>query len=474
MPGRVGVNALRDGFEGQVLTLGDTEYEDARRIWNGVIDRHPAAIARCRSTTDVVAAVRFARAKNLTIAVRGGGHNVAGMATVEGGLVVDLSELNDVRVDPDRRTVRAGGGVMLGRLDAAAQAHGLAVPVGVVSETGIAGLTVSGGMGWLRGKYGLTCDNLVAAEVVTADGEVLTADADQNADLRWALTGGGGNFGVVTSFEFTAHPVGPEVAVTFVYYPGERALEVLRRVDDYLAGATDEVAPIAFLGRVPQAELFPAEAHGKPYLAVLAPYIGDADAGERVLRPLRELDEPIADLSSRMPFVEVQKLLDEDYPKGRRYYWKSIALTGLSDGAIGQMLASLDEMRSELSTIDIWFQRGAMSRVAPEATAFGDRSAPILIGVEANWEDASTDEENIAWARRCVDDLRAFSDGGVYLNFPGFMEEREEMLRGAFGANYGRLVEIKTRFDPTNAFHVNQNIPPSTAGLSAPGPGRTV
>ncbi len=463
MSGKVEVKALRDVFEGQVLTPSDAEYEDAHKIWNAVVERRPGAIARCRSTTDVVAAVRFARANDLTIAVRGGGHNVAGMATVEGGLVVDLSALNDVWVDPARRTVRAGGGARLGHLDAATQVHGLAMPVGIVSETGIAGLTLSGGMGWLRRKHGLTCDNLVAAEVVTADGDVLTADADQHPDLLWALKGGGGNFGVVTSFEFVSHPLEPQVAVAFVFYPGEQALGILRDVDAYMADAMDEVAPLAFFGRVPRAEPFPAEAHGKPYLAVLAPYIGDCDEGERVLRPLRELGSPIADLSRRMPFADLQKILDEDYPDGRRYYWKSIELAELSDRAIEHMMASADQMRSDLSTIDVWFQRGAMSRVAPQATAFGDRSAPILIGVEANWEGADTDEENIAWARRCVDSLRPFSTGGVYLNFPGFMEEREAMLHAAFGATYDRLVEVKTRFDPANVFHVNQNIQPTTA-----------
>ena len=455
--------AFRDGFEGAVLTAGDAGYEEARRIWNGVIDRRPAVIARCRGTADVAAAVGFARENDLTVAVRGGGHNVAGMATVDGGLVVDLSALDAVRVDPARRTVRVGGGAMLGGLDAATQAHGLAVPVGVVSETGIGGLSLSGGIGWLRRKHGLTCDNLLAAEVVTADGEVLVADAGQHADLLWALQGGGGNFGVVTSFEFACHPLGPEVAVAFVLYPGERALEVLRKVDRYLAEAPDEVAPLAFFGRVPAAEPFPAEAHGTPYLAVLAPYAGDAEEGERALRPLRELGTPIIDLSDRMPYADAQRLLDEDYPSGRRYYWKSIELAELSDDAIGQLMTSAGQMRSELSTIDVWFQGGAMGRVAPEATAYGDRSAPILIGVEANWEDAATDEENIAWARRCVDDLRPFSEGGVYLNFPGFMEEREEMLRGAFGANYDRLVEVKTRYDPANVFRVNQNIPAATA-----------
>jgi len=464
MSHRLDVTALQDRFRGQLLTPDDANYENARRIWNGVIDRHPAVIARCRSTADVVAAVGFARASDLTVAVRGGGHNVAGMATVDGGLVVDLSALDAVDVDRDRRIVRVGGGAMLGGLDAATQAHGLAVPVGIVSETGIAGLTLSGGMGWLRRKHGLTCDNLLAAEVVTADGEVLTADADQHPDLLWALKGGGGNFGVVTSFEFTAHPLGREVAFAYVLYPGEQAPGILRNVDDYMADATDEVAPLAFFGRVPQTEAFPAEAHGRPYLAVLAAYVGGADEGERVLRLLRALGDPIVDLSGRMPFVELQKILDEDYPNGRHYYWKSIELTELSDGAIEQLMTSADEMRSDLSTIDVWFHGGAMSRVAPEATAFGDRSAPILIGVEANWDgEGGEDVENIAWARRCVDDLRRFSDGGVYLNFPGFLEEREQMLQAAFGANYDRLVDVKTRYDPGNVFRVNQNIPPAAA-----------
>lgn len=265
----------------------------------------------------------------------------------------------------------------------------------------------------------------------------------------------------MTSFEFRAHPVGPEVMLAFVLYPGDRAKEILDACTDYMAGAPEDVAPLAFLGRVPGEEPFPADWHGKPFVAVAAVHPGSVAEGERVLQPLRELGDPIVDLSAAMPYVEAQSLLDEEYPNGRRYYWKSINLTGLVDGAIEQLTASAEAAPSDLSTIDIWFQGGAMARVAPEDTAFGDRRAPIVIGVEANWEGAEHDEANIAWARLCIEDLRPFG-GGTYLNFPGFLEDRERMLRESYGANYDRLVAVKTRYDPTNLFRVNQNIPPAT------------
>ncbi|HEX9121911.1 MAG TPA: FAD-binding oxidoreductase, partial [Actinomycetota bacterium] len=348
-------------------------------------------------------------------------------------------------------------------LDAATQAHGLATSLGVVSETGVAGLTLSGGMGWLRRSHGLSCDNLLAAQVVTADGDVRMATEDSEVDLLWALRGGGGNFGVVTSFGFALHPVGPDVFFCFIFYPGQIAADVLEACIAYMAEAPDEVSPVSFLGRVPAAEAFPPEWHGKPFVAVAGMYVGDPAQGERVFGPLRTLGSPIADLSGTMAFVEAQKVLDEDYPNGLRYYWKSIELQGLGADAIATLMSSAAEMPSGASTIDIWFHGGAMSRVAPEATAFGDRSAPILIGVEANWDDPTADEDNIAWARRCIEDLRAFSSGGSYLNFAGFLEDREQLLRAAYGANYDRLVAVKTTYDPENVFRINQNIPPAAA-----------
>jgi FAD/FMN-containing dehydrogenase len=439
---------LRERVRGDVLAPGEEAYDGARALWNGMVDRKPAVIVRVEGTRDVSATVRFAREHGLVVTARGGGHGVAGNALSDGGLVVDLTRLKDVSVDPDARTARAGGGVTLGELDAETQAHVLATPLGVVTKTGIAGLTLSGGIGWLRRKHGLAADNLVSLEVVTADGQVLTASENENDELFWALRGGGGSFGVVTALEYRLHPVGPDVAVAFVLYPGERAVEILRAVDEYAAAAPEDVSPLAFLGHVPHSDAFPAEIHGRPYVAVAAVHPGAPEVGERVLRPLRVLGEPLVDLSGSMPYVEAQGLLDEDYPDGWRYYWKSVDLDELADEALERIAAHAWAAPSHHSTIDVWYHGGAMGRVDPEATAFGRRPA-YLIGVEANWEPGHPDAENVAWAREAVDDLGRFSRGGSYLNFPGFFEEGDELLRASYGErNYERLVALKTQLDP--------------------------
>jgi FAD/FMN-containing dehydrogenase len=449
-------------LRGELVRPGDAGYDEARGVWNGVIDRRPALIARCKGAADVIEAVNFARENELLLAVRGGGHNVAGLGTVEGGLLIDLSYMKGIEVDAERRTVRAEGGVTLGELDRKTQIFGLATPLGVVSETGIAGLTLNGGLGWLRRKYGLSSDNLISADVVLADGGFVKASEEENEDLFWALRGGGGNFGVVTSFEYRLHPVGPEVMFCFVFYPGDRAREVLRSLNEYMTQAPDEMSPLSFLGRVPRDEAFPKEWHGEPFVAIAAPYAGPIEEGERALRPLRELGEPIADFSGPMPYVEVQKALDEDYPNGWRYYWKSTNVDGLGDEVMERLVQHAEAAPSDHSTIDVWFQGGELSRVPAEDTAFGDRSAPLLLGIEANWEEPEHDAANIAWARECVNDMRRFSTGGTYLNFPGFLEEGGEMIRDAYGANYARLTGIKAKYDPANLFRVNQNIRPGT------------
>jgi FAD/FMN-containing dehydrogenase len=455
------VEQFASRLRGELLHSGDAEYEEARQLWNGVIDRRPALIARCASVEDVVASVNFARENDLLLAVRGGGHNVAGTASADGGLVVDLSAMKDIEVDPERRTVRAGAGVTIGELDEETQKHGLATPMGVVSETGIAGLTLNGGLGWLRRKHGTSSDNLVSVDLVTAEGRSLTASEEKNADLFWGIRGGGGNFGVVTSFEYRLHPVGPEVMFCFVLYPGDRAKEVLRFAEEYVAEAPDEVSPLGVLGRVPSVEDFPEEWHGEQYVALLAMYAGGVEEGEEALKPLRELGNPIADLSGPMPYTEAQKILDEDYPDGWRYYWKSVNVGGLEDGVIEALMEHAEAAPSDHSTIDVWFQGGAMGRVGADESAFGDRSAPILLGIEANWE-AGEDETNIAWARACYADMRRFSGGGVYLNFPGFLEEGQGLMRDAYGENYERLVALKDEYDPTNLFRLNQNIEPTS------------
>jgi FAD/FMN-containing dehydrogenase len=455
------VAGLQARMRGELIQPGDESYDEARKIWNGMIDKKPALIARCASVADVVASVNFARENGILLAVRGGGHNVAGTAIADGGLVVDLSPMKGVRVDSERHTVRAEGGVTIGELDEETQKFGLATPMGVVSETGIAGLTLGGGLGWLRRKYGLSSDNLVSVDIVTADGRYLTASETENPDLFWGIRGGGGNFGVVTSFEYRLYPIGPEVMFCFVLYPGDRAKEVLRFCEEYVAQAPDEVSPLGVLGRVPQDEIFPEEWHGKPYAAILAMYSGSVEEGEQILKPLRDLGDPIVDLSEPMPYVEVQKVLDEDYPEGGRYYWKSVNVNGLGDDEIEHLMVHAETAPSDHSTIDVWYQGGAMNQVGSEETAFGDRSAPYLIGVEGNWGEPHEDEANVAWVRECVADMQQFSDGGMYLNFPGFLEEGQEMMRDAYGENYERLVALKNEYDPTNFFHMNQNVRPT-------------
>ena len=456
------VERFASRLRGELLHPVDAGYEEARLLWNGVIDRRPALIARSAAAEDVVESVNFARENDLLLAVRGGGHNVAGTASADGGMVLDLSPMKDIEVDPAGRTVRAGAGVTIGELDEETQQHGLATPMGVVSETGIAGLTLNGGMGHLRRKHGLSSDNLLSVELVTADGSLLTASEEENADLFWAVRGGGGNFGVITSFEYRLYPVGPEVMCAFVFYPGNRTREVLRSAEEYVVHAPDEVSPLSFLGRVPRVEDFPEEWHSEQFVAFLAVYDGPVEEGEEALEPLRELGDPIVDFSGPMPYTEVQKLLDEDYPDGWRYYWKSVNVDGLGDGVIEALIEHAETAPSVHSTIDLWFQGGAMGRVGADESAFGERSSPILLGIEANWEENPEDDEaNIAWARGCYSDLRRFSGGGMYLNFPGFLEEGQGLMRDAYGGNYERLVALKNQYDPANLFRLNQNIEPT-------------
>jgi FAD/FMN-containing dehydrogenase len=458
------LDSLAARLDGRLVLPLDPDYGPVRALWNGMIDRQPAAIARCRGDDDVVACVNFARDRGLPLAVRGGGHGVAGQAVCDGGLVVDLSEMTDTEVDPVGLTVRAQGGCTLADLDGATQGHGLATSLGVVSETGIAGLTLSGGMGWLRRKYGLSCDNLVSARVVTADGRLLTASDDENPDLFWAIRGGGGNFGVVTSFEYRAHPLGPQVFLCCVFYPMDRAAQVLRACERYLAEVPEEAAPVAVLGRIPGAEMFPAAVHGEPFVAVLAVSTGAGEtageAGELALRPLREITEPLCDLSEVTTYTEAQRFLDEDYPGGGLYYWKSVNAPELGDEVIGRLVEQALAAPSPSSTIDVWYQGGAMARVDEHATAFANRGAPYLFGIEGNWEQESDSERNVAWVRDTFDDLRRFSAGGVYLNFPGFLEEGEQLVREGYGGNYERLSAVKAAYDPGNLFRLNANVSP--------------
>jgi len=453
---------LRAALRGEVISAEDETYDEARRIWNGMIDKRPALIARCTGAADVIAAVDFAREHGVPLSVRGGGHNVAGKALCDDGLVIDLSPMRAVHVDPDVRVVRAQGGATLGDIDretSAGGGFGLAVPLGVVSQTGVAGLCLHGGMGWLTRKHGLTLDNLIAVEIVTADGRLRRASETENADLFWAVRGGGGNFGVVTAFEFRAHPVGPEVWFLVAMYPMAQAKRIVQFLERFMRQAPEELAVLASLWTAPDDDPIPPRHRGEPVIVLLGCYSGPFEKGERMIQPLRELGEPVADLSGPMPFAQVQCSLDADYPDGRLYYWKSVYLPELDEQIIDVLVDAARRRPSPLTSIDIWFLAGAAMRVRPDATAYARRDVPYAIGIESNWTDPAESDANVAWARELFDALKPFSRG-TYLNFPGYMEDTEKLLHGAYGANYKRLQTIKAQYDPDNVFKGALNIPP--------------
>jgi FAD/FMN-containing dehydrogenase len=460
-PSNDDVAAFAASLRGAVVVPNDAGYDDARAVWNGMIDKRPALIARCAGVADVMSCVSFAREHSLPVSVRGGGHNVSGNSVCESGLVIDLASMRGVRVDPLANTVRAEGGVTIGDLDRETQAFGLAVPMGVVTETGIAGLTLGGGFGWLRRKHGLSCDNLISADVVTADGRLVTTSAERNPDLLWALKGGGGNFGVVTSFEFRAHPVGPEVFFAFVIHAGTAGRRALQFYREWAAGAPDDISSFAILWHAPELDEIPAEHHGKPIVVFLAMHAGSTSDGEQALAGLRAHGTPIADLSAAMPYLDVQQFFDEDYPAHvMRYYWKSQYLAELSDDAIDVMVRLNEASPSHHSTIDVWQMGGAVGRVAASDTAFGDRSAGFLIGIESNWESADDDAAGLSWGREVFRALEPFATGAEYVNFPGLYEDAERMVERTFGDNLDRLAAVKASYDPENVFRLNHNIAP--------------
>lgn len=457
------IREFQASLRGTLICPGDDDYDEARAIWNGMIDRYPALIARCADVQDMVKAVNFARENKILLAVRGGGHNVAGLGTCDGGLVIDLSLMKEVQVDPEARTARVAGGATIGDVDQATQPYGLATPMGVVTATGIAGLTLGGGYGWLRNKYGLSCDNLISVQVVTADGRTITASETHNPDLFWGVRGGG-NFGIVTQFEYRLYPVGPDVSFTFVFHDGQgdKMKKAIQFYRDYATTAPDEVSTLMACGIIPpDPHVFPEDIHGRPFVLFGAMYAGDAQEGQEVTQPLRDFGQPLIDFSSIMPYLEAQQVFDEDYPDGMRYYWKSLNLARLDDEVIDRIVRHARQQPSVLSTVDLWHVGGAVARVSPEESAFNDRQAAFLLSPEANWEDPEEDEANITWLREFIADMQEFSDGSRYLNFAGFQEEGDAMMRKAFGPQYERLVALKTKYDPTNVFSLNQNIKPA-------------
>jgi len=452
---------FRGQVRGAVTTSVDAGYDEARTLWNGTTPRRPAVIIRARDAKDVAAAVNVAREAGVPIGVSGGRHNVAGNAMPDGAVVIDLRDMRTVTVDAEARRVRVQGGALLGDIDKATRPYNLAVPVGVATETGIGGLALGGGLGWLRRKHGLTVDNLVSAQVVLADGRTVRASEQEQADLFWALRGGGGNFGVVTEFEFRAHPVGPQVVVLAVFTPAEQARDGLRFWREYMSKAPDELSSFAIFWAVPDAELFAEHARGREALIFLSAWCGDPDEGERVIAPLRGFTEPLADLSGRWDYAtELQTFFDEDYPVGGRYYWKSRYFDTLSDEIIETLIDFAGTRPSKASSVDIWHLGGAIARVPADATPVPQRHAQFLLGIESNWSDAGADAENIAWAREFYAAASAHSPQGVYVNFPGFGEEGVDLVRAAYGENYARLARIKAQYDPQNLFRFNQNIRP--------------
>jgi FAD/FMN-containing dehydrogenase len=461
--GQEAVAAFRAAIRGRTLGPGEPGYDEARRVWNGMIDRRPGLIVRCAGAADVMAAVAFAGEHALAPAVRGGGHNVAGTAVCDDGLVIDLSAMRGVRVDPVARTARAGGGATWGDVDAETQPFGLAAPGGVVSTTGVAGLTLGGGLGWLRRAHGLSCDNLIGADVVTADGRLRRVSATEEPDLFWAIRGGGGNFGVVTSFEFRLHPVGPMVTLCAPAYPAEAAGDVVRGWREAAAALPEHATSELLLWTVPPAPDFPEEAHGRRVVIPAAVSIAPLDEAERTIAPLRSLGTPLADLSGPVPYAALQASFDGLFPAGiQRYYWKSLYLDGLGDEVIDALVPRGVERPSESTIVSLWQLGGAMARVPSGATAFGRRDAPFMLTIDATWAEPGDDEVNIRWTRDLWRDMHAFSSGGVYLNFPGMGEEGESLVRAAYGDNHARLAEVKRRYDPGNLFAGNMNIAPAS------------
>jgi len=453
------LDRLRAQLRGTVLTPGDPEYDQARALWNAMVDRRPALIARCLGAADVIACVEFARAQGLLLSIKGGGHNIAGLAACDGGLMLDMSRMRGVWVDPLTRTARAQAGCLLADLDRETQVHGLAAVLGFVSTTGIAGLTLGGGFGYLTRRFGWACDTLRSVEVVTADGRVARASERENADLFWALRGGGGNFGVVTSFEYQLFPVGPEVLAGAVVWRAEDAAEVLAMYRELTAHAPPELSCAAALRAAPPAPWIPAEMHGRPVVMLLVCDSGPPDEAERRVAPIKAFGRPVADIVQRRPYVQQQRLIDATQPPGRRNYWKSEFLPGLSPDLLTRAVEHAARMVSPHAVLLLFPVGGALNRLPGDHSAVGNRDAAFVLTIATAWERAEDDEANIGWARATWQDLRAFSTGGAYINFQT-EDEGPARIRAAYRSNYGRLVEVKAKWDPENRFRVNKNIAP--------------
>ena len=446
-------------FTGQLLRPTDHGYDDVRRVHNGLIDKRPAIVARCLGVADVADAVQLARTLGLEVSVRGGGHNVAGRATIDQGLMIDLSPMKRVEVDAEARTARVQPGVTLAELDAATQAHGLAVPLGINSTTGVAGLTLGGGFGWLTRKYGFTVDNLISAEIVTADGTLRRASEREHADLFWAIRGGGGNFGVVTEFTFRLHQVGPEILAGLIVHPFADLEAVAARYRDFVAGAPEELTTWLVFRKAPPLPFVPPDWHGREVVVIAFLYAGAAAAGERVIEPLRRFGRPVGEHVGPMPYAGFQQAFDPLLTPGARNYWKSHDFTGVSDAAVGVIRDFVGRLPSPHCEIFLAHLGGAAARVAPDAMAFSRRDAEFIINVHTRWEQPADDRACVGWARDFFSTMAPHAIGSVYVNF--MPEDETDRLPQAWGPNYARLAAIKAKYDPRNLFRVNQNIQPA-------------
>ena len=452
------INEFKTQFRGNVLLPGDAGYDEVRQIWNAMIDRRPALIARCTSAEDVVKAVAFGRTNNLLISIRGGGHNIAGNAVCDDGIMIDMSMMKRVQVDTNARKATVEPGCTLADFDKAVQAHGLATPVGINSTTGIAGLTLGGGFGWLSRKYGMTVDNLLSANVVLADGRQVRASEKENADLFWGLRGGGGNFGVVTSFEFQLHPVGPNVLSGLIVYPFAQAKSVLTQFAKFTLTMPEELNVWMVTRKAPPLPFLPADVHGKEIVALALCYAGDPAAGEKVIEPLRKFGTAVGEHVGVQPYAAWQQAFDPLLTPGARNYWKSHNFSQLSEGAIDTIIKYAGTLPSPQCEIFIGTIGGQTTRVASDAMAYSSRDANYVMNVHGRWETAAEDDRVISWAREFFAKSQPFASAGAYINF--LTQEETDRIAFAYGGTYKRLVEIKKKYDPTNLFRMNQNIKP--------------
>ena len=454
------VNGWKARLRGPVLTPADAGYEDSRTVWNSMIDRRPAMVARCLGVADVIECVRFARENNLLVCVKGGGHNIAGLAVADGALMLDMSLMRGVWVDPHGRLARAQAGCVLGDVDRETQLHGLASVLGFISLTGIAGLTLGGGIGYLTRRWGWTSDNVAGIDIVTADGRLVRASSDENADLFWGLRGGGGNFGVVTGIDYVLHRVGPEMVGGIVAWPASEAPKVLELYRTLAEQAPPELTLVALMRPAPPAPWLPKERHGTPIVALLACHTGDPNEGEKALSPIKSFGKPIGDIMVRRTYQQIQSLLDATQPKGRRYYWKSEYLPRIERELLDKFIEHAARIRSPHSGVILFQMDGALNRVSQDHSAVGNRNARYLLNIAGAWERPDDDATNIGWAREAWNDLRRFSTGGTYINFLT-EDEGTERTEAALGGALQRLAQIKARWDPQNMFRTNRNIKPA-------------